>query len=86
MGMRKGVEITFRLNGLCGANGGGSVQASAVRLGSHSNNLCGVHKDSLSCTPGRYAWRARYKGQGDQGPETTSLGQELASCRTEQEE
>jgi hypothetical protein len=53
MGMRKGVEITFRLNGLCGANGGGSVQASAVRLGSHSNNLCGVHKDFFELHAGQ---------------------------------
>lgn len=32
------------MNGLCSTNGGGSVQAPVVRLGSHSNNLCGVHK------------------------------------------
>jgi hypothetical protein len=45
MWVRRGGRNNFRLNALCGVNGGGSVHEPPVRLGSHSNNLCGVHKD-----------------------------------------
>jgi hypothetical protein len=43
------------------------VQEPAVRLGSHSNNLCGVHKDFFELHDRQIRMGQRGEGQGTQG-------------------